>query len=74
MAKVARDNKDGLLILEQRQQQPCVFVILVVGYLPDHERNQLHFFSSVLEAFLDIWQVQLQAVLVLFVLELYPLN
>ena len=71
VAEVARDYKDGLLILEERQEELSVLVVLVVWDLAYHEWNHLDIcFPRILEALLNVGQMELETMFVLFEPEL----
>ena len=65
VAEVARDDKDSLFIFEERQEEFSVLVVLVVWDLAYHERNHLDIcFPRVLEALLNVRQVELKAMFI----------
>ena len=67
VAEVARDNEDSLFILEERQEEFSVLVVLAVWDLADHEWNHLHIcFPRILEALLNVRQMELEAMFIFF--------
>ena len=67
VAEVARDNKDGLFIFEEGQEELSVLVVLVVWDLADHEWDHLHLcLPRILEALLNVGQMELEAMFIFF--------